>query len=121
MISETQAVEAVGELGAIPYFPREAAPQAAIMRALCAFVGEPWHLRWLVDTANNHMREWRGIAELRALYCVRFKPADGIEGSQCSIAGYTPADCEAANALPPVDFKKLGESDRAALKLLEGE
>ena len=119
MISEQQAIEAVGELGAIAYFPAGAAPQAAIMRALCAFVSGPRELGWLVDTAVNNMREWKGIAELRALYCVRFKPADGTEGSACTIAGYTPLDCEAANALAPVDYKQLGERDRAALKRLE--
>lgn len=118
MISENDAIGAVGELGAIPYFPRDEGAHTAIMRALCAFVGETWHLRWLVDTAVNRMSEWRGVAELRALYCVRFKPADGIEGNVCTIQGYTPADCEAAHSLPPVDFKKLGAADSAALKRL---
>jgi len=120
LITENQASEAVDELGSIPYFPRgDVGAKASIMRALCAFVDRPERLAWLVDTAVNRMTKWDGVAGLRSLYCVRFRPADGIEGNTCTIQGFTPADCEAANALPPVDFKKLGESDRAALRLLK--
>lgn len=97
MISETQAADAVDELSGIRYFPRgDATVKAVIIKALCAFVGEPHQLRWLVDTANNHMREWMGIAELRALYCKRFTPADGVAVQGCLIEGFTDDDCETA-------------------------
>lgn len=110
---------ALDELGTIPFFPRDAGPKTAVLRHLEAFVDRRERLRWLVSSAVEFMTQWQGVAELRALYCVRFRPADGIEGKTCTIQGFTPADCENVNLLPPVDFKKLGESDGARLKLLK--
>ena len=34
-----------------------------------------------------------GLAELRGLYCTKYRPADGIE-AVCSIQGYTPAEVD---------------------------
>ncbi len=107
---------AVGELSAIPYFPQDSSARLAIAVQIGKFVEDGRRLRWLVDTAVNHMTEWNGIAGLRALYCVSYKPADGIEGIECAVQGFTPADCEAANTLPPVDFKKLKSEDQKAIE-----
>lgn len=94
MTLKEQISAGVEELGAIPYFPKESGAQLAVMRAVEKFVSGPRELRWLIDTAVGRMREWRGVAELRGLYCTHFKPADGIE-ADCTIPGLTPADSEA--------------------------
>lgn len=52
-------------------------------------------LNWLFDTISSNVKEWPGMREIRALYCKKFTPADGIEGYNCSIAGYTDEECEA--------------------------
>lgn len=130
MITENQAGDAVSELGAIPYFPREAGAHTAIIRALCAFVASPDRLRWLVDTAVNRMAEWKGVAELRALYCTRWRPIDGIAGTVCTIPGYTPGDCEAEfqqrhvtgaqqKFLPAPDDSEITPEERAQIDALD--
>lgn len=118
---------AVDELGAIPFFPTGVGAKTAVMRSLSSFVRERHHLRWLIDAALNGMREWKGIAELRALYCTRWKPLDGVEGGSCSIQGYTPADCEMAHIeapkqkfLPAPQDSKITDGDRLSIvKLAE--
>lgn len=93
MTLKEQIAAAVEELAAIPFFPKESGAQFAIMRAMERFVRGPRELRWLIDTAVGKMREWKGVAELRGLYCTRFSPIDGIE-EDCGIPGFTANDSE---------------------------
>jgi hypothetical protein len=79
----------------IPFFPRTAAGQAAIISALESFVSTVDQLNWLTNTAINHMREWSSLAELRGLFCTRYKPRDGRQ-EYSSLPGFTAADSEAA-------------------------
>jgi hypothetical protein len=79
----------------IPFFPRTAAAQAAIISALDSFVSTVDELNWLTNTAINHMREWSSLAELRGLFCTRYKPRDGRQ-EYSSLPGFTAADSEAA-------------------------
>lgn len=85
---------AVDELSEIPFFPKELGARLAITEALMRFVAGGNELQWLIHTAVDHLREWRGVAELRALYCTQFRPLDGKNGGACQIAGFTPEDCE---------------------------
>ena len=110
---------AVAELGAIPFFPSDAASQLVIARHLAKFVGGVAELRWLVDSAVTAMQRWGGIPELRGLYCTRYKPEDGIEAN-CSLAGYSPEDGEMAEALKiqhAVDLEMLGPGHPIAADL----
>ncbi len=117
---------AVDDLQAIPYFPREPGTQVAVQEALMRFVLGQAELTWLVLTAVDNMREWRGVAELRALYSTRWRPLDGIEGQSCSIAGYTPSDCEAQHAiearsqkfLPAPEDTPITEAERKQIEEL---
>lgn len=85
---------AVEELAAIPYFPQGSGARLAIAVQMGKFVENNQKLRWLVDSAVTAMDEWRGVGELRGLYCTRYKPSDGIE-RHSTLPGYTPADNEA--------------------------
>jgi hypothetical protein len=95
---EEAIVLAISEMEAIPFFPtHEQAPaQGAIMRAILRFCDRLDGLRWLTDTAVERMKKWEGVGELRALYCTRYRPADGLPAVDCTIPGFTPADSEAA-------------------------
>lgn len=97
MITTEVLTKALEELSSIPFFPTAEAAQLVIGKHMLKFVSGPTELRWLVDSAVNAMRKWEGIPELRGLYCTRYKPVDGVEGT-CSLAGYSPADNEAAGA-----------------------
>jgi len=91
-----QIEAAVESFGALLYFPADAGARLVIMRLLAAICGHVEGLQWLVATMLNRVGEWKGPAQLRALYATRYKPLDGIEGEACQLAGFTPADSEAA-------------------------
>lgn len=93
-MTRQELAAAVEELSAIPYFPQTTGAKLAIAVQLGKFVENNVKLRWLVDAAVNAMTEWKGVPELRGLYCTRYKPSDGIEGV-CMLPGYAPEDCEA--------------------------
>jgi len=105
-----QLTAAVYEMASvIPYFPRDSGGQALVMRELAKFVTNGYELRWLVDTAAGAMRGWKGLPELRGLYCTRFKPADGRE-EDCRLPGFTPEESETHSLLEETKRKALPES-----------
>jgi hypothetical protein len=67
------------ELRSLPYFPDDPAVMRAILRmagSMCRNLGE---VRWLVDRMTSGLYpDWPGPAEMRACFCSRFKPKDGI-------------------------------------------
>ena len=87
---------AVSELEAIPFFPETDGAKGAVARGIARFCDRLDGLRWLTDTAVDRMKKWDGVGELRALYCTRFPPADGLPAVDCTVPGFTPADSEAA-------------------------
>lgn len=105
---------ATEELRAIPYFPTADAATIAIAIAIGKFVDDVYRLRWLIDTAVSSMREWKGVAEMRGLYCTRFKPADGVEAN-CTVAGFTPADSEMGYLQAASEPKRIEESRKPAV------
>lgn len=123
-----QFADAVGKLGAIPMFPSDAHARQAIMEALAAMVSNIEQLRWLVGTMLNYSDQWHGVKELRGVFCTRFKPTDGIEGTCVHTRGFTPADCESdylmsqPRQLSDSEAKKrLSEFGDAKLKQIESK
>lgn len=88
-------IKGVQEMTQIPYFPKEEYAQRAIMTEISRFADRADGLDWLFATAARSMKQWGGVAELRGLYCTRFKPADGHDPG-CSVPGYSANDCEGA-------------------------
>jgi len=88
-------IDGVRAMSCIPYFPRDEHAQRSIMEQVARFVDRPERMEWLTAAAISAMREWSGVADLRGLYCTRFKPADGHE-ADCRLPGFTADDNEAA-------------------------
>jgi hypothetical protein len=89
-------IRAVIALSNIPYAPQDPDQQDALMEAIARFADQPDGLAWAVSIAIAKWKRWLGPAELRALYCSRFRPADGIEADVMETPGFTAADNEAA-------------------------
>lgn len=94
--TKAQIAEAVAVMGALKYFPAEATVRLVVMQLLQSMCDRNDRLDWLVKTLINHVGEWPGTAQLRALYATQWHPADGDEGPHCTIAGFTPYDAERA-------------------------
>lgn len=85
---------AILQMGTLKFFPAESTTRAVIMDLLSRIVSTESQLEWLVRTLIDHIGEWPGPAQMRALYATRFRPADGIEGPHCTLGGFTPAESE---------------------------
>src|ERR1019366_1058876 len=74
-----QAAIAVERLaGRMLMVPASDLAHAEIAGELQAMVCEPAELEWLVAEAPLLYREWPGFRELRALYCAKCRPRDGV-------------------------------------------
>lgn len=80
MRTQKQAiVECVGGWGALNYFPGERDARTAIMRIIDAMATTTEQVDWLAAEMITRFNEWPGPQALRALFCTRFRPADGKE------------------------------------------
>jgi hypothetical protein len=80
MRSKKQAiVECVGGWGALNFFPGERDARTAIMRIIDAMATTAEQVDWLAAEMITRFNEWPGPQALRALFCTRFRPADGKE------------------------------------------
>lgn len=108
---------AITMLSLMRYFPSDTAQVAALGLFLERLCGDRDRLQWLVEQLVNHIGEWPGPAEVRGLFCSRFRPADGQE-ADCTLPGYAAVDGEAKSqrgavaALPQAEAQKLMEGLR---------
>lgn len=75
------ATAALDELSLLKFFPNDPGSRAALLKLLCRMVAGPAELRWLIQTVLAYHDEWPGPRQLRAIYCTRYRPEDGIEGN----------------------------------------
>lgn len=103
-------------LMALKYFPREPEAQVAIVSIVCRMASKLDQIDWLVESALAVYDDWPGPRELRALFCSRWRPADGIQAySQLYPAdengGGFPSHIYPASNLPalptPGSFKEI--------------
>ncbi len=70
----------VAELATLPYYRSEEAAHLAVVRIVGQMATNVDQVRWLVSRMTSGIyTEWPGPGELRACFCSKFKPADGIE------------------------------------------
>jgi hypothetical protein len=106
-VSEKHIVDAVDELGMLRMFPSTNGARLGIMKLLGRMVERKDQLDWLVSTMVNRVGEWRGPAEMRGVYCSRFKPFDGIEADCINTPGFTPDEQEAKALAKHEEIKSL--------------
>ena len=73
------AAQAVSKLSLMAFFPSDSDARSALIWALMQLAETQEQLEWLVERALKLYSRWPGVGELRALYCSRFKPRDGVE------------------------------------------
>ncbi len=95
MISNEQASSAVVRMSVLKFFPADDYVRLEIARVLLRMVSCTADLEFLVREMIDKVREWPGPYEMRAIFCTKRRPADGVE-AWSSISGYTPDDLEMA-------------------------
>jgi len=79
VLSPEEAVVVRDQFSLMKFFPSDPGAKAALSRLLQRMCRSFEEAQWLVDRALDVYGDWPGTSELRALYCSRFKPMDGIE------------------------------------------
>jgi hypothetical protein len=133
MIRPHYATQKVIELSALPRFPSDQDARLMICRTLLEMVRFAGHevtdtwgdimrkdqeaLDWLVQRACNLWNKWEGIRELRAIYCARYRPGDGIESTSAIYTDGVPPDPLLPRlALPaPADLKAWPKEELEAI------
>lgn len=73
------AAAAVSRLGLMAFFPGDPDIRAALVSVFMEMVDTDEQAAWLAARALQLYSRWPGVAEIRALYCSRWKPKDGVE------------------------------------------
>ena len=82
MVNVAAVTKALGRLTLMKYFPADDTARTALVEMVCGMIDHEDQAEWLAKRMLQIYREWPGPYELRACYCGRFRPADGI--SACS-------------------------------------
>jgi hypothetical protein len=78
--------ELVSELAILPFYPSEPGARLAVVRMVGDMAHNEEQVRWLVSAmTSGAFSKWEGPGELRAVFCMKFRPRDGIE---CASAIY---------------------------------
>lgn len=117
---------AIDELALLRFFPPDPGARAALIGLLARMVGNcplygtnpAQRLHWLTQAMLTHYNEWPGPETLRAVYCTRFKPADGIERDLTS--GSLAEEIERRAIEGHADMKILPEPARKLLRETTG-
>lgn len=111
--------DAIATMSLLKFFPSGDVAVRVLIDLLIRLCSTREQLNWLVETLINRIGEWPGPAQLRALFCTRFPPADGIEGPPCELSGFTPADGE--QRYVELEAKRGVLLDSQKQRLLPGE
>jgi hypothetical protein len=68
----------VASMGGMKFFPSDPAARAAVVETVSEMAETEDQVRWLTRRMRILYAEWPGEAELRACFCSRFRPRDGI-------------------------------------------
>lgn len=126
-----EMAEIVGELTVMRFFPADETGRLALVKLIGRMTdSDPEErknqTRWLVKRMLELYNDWPGPIELRAVFCSRFKPKDGVNAySKVFPAGLPQTrrdlpglDAPALKALPPGAVASADETLDAAVKVI---
>lgn len=70
--------KAIASLKLMKYFPADEDACIELAKDLADMAQNEDQIEWCIKRVRNLYPEWPGIRELRAVFCSRFKPQDGI-------------------------------------------
>lgn len=100
--------------GTMKFFPSEPDARIGIADEIAAMATDEEQVRWLVSRLPKLYREWPAMHEVRAVFCSKFRPKDGIEVYSETYADGIPSEREALLALPAAQPKQLPAGEPAS-------
>lgn len=108
MMDFDRVSRAVSSLKLMKYFPSDEDACLALCSDLAEMATSEDQIEWTIRRVRNLYPEWPGIRELRAVFCSRFKPKDGITAySTVYLDGLPPSTEGAALMIAMPDLKAL--------------
>lgn len=75
----SKVVELVGTMGSLQFFPSDTDARLGIVEDISDLTHDIEKIRWLVKRMRQLFVKWPGSKEMRAVYCNRYRPDDGVE------------------------------------------
>jgi hypothetical protein len=107
MVSPKAVTAILSELTLMKFFPSDRSARTALVGIFCGMADTEDQVRYVVRKALATFDEWPGMATMRAIFCERFKPRDGImaypdpEKFTFGFPSDHPVEVPAMLALPP--------------------
>jgi hypothetical protein len=96
-------LDLVGDLSVLKFFPSNAGARLAIARLIGRMAADMDQVDWLIARMTSGIyNEWPGPGEMRACFCSRFRPLDGIETSSSVYLDGVPSERPQLAAPPPL-------------------
>lgn len=119
-MTEEEATLIVESLdGNLPFFPTKPAARSLIVAELADFCATFQQGLWLARRTVRLFKQWPGIVEMRAVYCSKYRAADGIEASSSVYPDGIPSENPAPLPRLPAPREMIEPPDLAAAKILE--
>jgi signal transduction histidine kinase len=94
----------------ISFFPSTLEAKTIIVTEIYNFVGTVEQLEWFKGACIRQMTKWEGVPTLRAIFCTRYAPADGLPAT-VELPGYSSDEQEARFRL-----REMEDNDRRMLE-----
>lgn len=126
-------LEILNELRVLPYFPNDEYVMASLLKLVGSMCENEDQVRWLVNRMTSGIySQWPGPQEMRACFCCRYKPKDGINAYSSVYPDGLPVDPTAPprpgiagpdwKALPPGEpVSQDAEMDRKVALLAQAK
>ncbi len=92
-----KVLQYIGGLSAMKFFPSDVEARVAIAEQFALFARSESEVQWVIRRVLALYREWPGVYELRAVYCSKWKPKDGIEAFSAVHVDGIPSEDETTN------------------------
>jgi hypothetical protein len=70
----------IGEWGGtMKYFPSDSGARLGIAKQIASMASNVQEVNWLVARVPQLFVDWPGMREVRAVFCSRFRPLDGVD------------------------------------------
>jgi hypothetical protein len=123
MVNINEVIEALSGLKSLRFFPDDAVAIMTVARMVCKMATTEEQVAWLVDRMTSGIySEWTGPQELRACFCSKFKPADGINAYSMVYPDGFPSEKQpqlqlTAPALPPGHIVSVDTRSDVAMRI----
>lgn len=109
-MNPTRIMEILSGLRLLPFFPSDEFAFSALVRMVGSMAENEQQVQWLVARMTSGIyTKWEGPAEMRACFCNRFKPKDGINAYSQIYETFPPDPTTPMRQIAGPEQKQLGD------------